>query len=135
MSGRYQTADPYWSLFEVGLIVLVGLVIVGVGGVVYFQFYPEIKVTDRNVTSFQTVEGSSSLESVLKTLKDDESKVIEVLLNHNGKFLQKNIRREAGLSRLKTHRVLARLAERGIVKLEKSGNTNEVHVAEWLKKN
>jgi uncharacterized membrane protein len=47
--------------------------------------------------------------------------------------LQKYIRNESGLSRLKTHRIVARLAERGIVTLEKMGNTNQVLLADWLK--
>ena len=55
-------------------------------------------------------------------------------MSHKGKYLQKYIRKEAGLSRLKTHRVVARLAERGLITLEKTGNTNEVRLAEWLKK-
>jgi uncharacterized membrane protein len=71
--------------------------------------------------------------SVLKTLKEDERKVADFLINNDGKYLQKYVRKEAGLSRLKTHRVLARLAERGIVTLEKTGNTNEVRIADWLK--
>jgi uncharacterized membrane protein len=53
---------------------------------------------------------------------------------HEGKYLQKSIRGEAGLSRLQTHRVVARIAERGIVTLEKMGNTNQVVLADWLKK-
>jgi uncharacterized membrane protein len=71
--------------------------------------------------------------SVLKTLKEDERKVADFLINNDGKYLQKYVRKETGLSRLKTHRVLARLAERGIVTLEKTGNTNEVRIADWLK--
>ncbi len=74
------------------------------------------------------------MDSVLKTLKEDERKVLDVLMNHEGKYLQKYIRKEAGLSRLKTHRVIARLAERGIVTLKKTGNTNEIQIADWLKK-
>jgi len=57
-----------------------------------------------------------------------------VLKKHDGKYLQKYIRTETGLSRLKTHRVIARFAERGMVTLEKVGNTNEVRLMDWLKK-
>jgi uncharacterized membrane protein len=69
----------------------------------------------------------------VKTLTEDERKVVEVLRGHNGKYLQKYIRNETGLSRLQTHRIVARLAERGIVTLEKTGNTNQVLLADWLK--
>jgi uncharacterized membrane protein len=70
----------------------------------------------------------------VKTLTDEERKVIQVLTAHNGKYLQKYIRKEAGLSRLKTHRILVRLTDRGIVTLKKTGNTNEVQLSEWLNK-
>ena len=73
-------------------------------------------------------------ESVIMTLSDDERKVIAVLSAHDGKYLQKYVRSETGLSRLKTHRIVARLAERGIVTLEKTGNTNQVLLADWLEK-
>ena len=53
------------------------------------------------------------LESVVKTLTKDELKVVEVLKAHDGKYLQKYIKKDAGLSRLQTHRIVARLAERG----------------------
>jgi len=64
---------------------------------------------------------------------DEERRVIQVLKVHDGKYLQKYIRKEAGLSRLKTHRILARFAERGLLTLEKTGNTNQVSLASWLK--
>jgi hypothetical protein len=137
MSGRYPVSDPYWNLFGVSLIVLVGLVIVGIGGVVYFQVYPEIAPPNRTAQKLRAQESPKSsqpLESIYKTLTDDERKILEVLMSHEGKYLQKYIRKEAGLSRLKTHRVLSRLAERGIVTLKKTGNTNQVNIADWLKK-
>lgn len=48
--------------------------------------------------------------------------------------MQKYIRKEAELSRLKTHRIISRFVERGIVSVTKSGNTNEVVLADWLAK-
>jgi uncharacterized membrane protein len=109
--------------------------ILGIGGFAYFFIFPELKTTAQTP---QTVASGTSLdsspyESVLKTLNDDERKVLNVLKQHDGKYLQKYIRHEAKLSRLKTHRVLARFAERGIVTLRKTGNTNEVTLADWLK--
>lgn len=71
-------------------------------------------------------------ESVSKTLTTEERTILDILVSHDGKYLQKYIRAETGLSRLKTHRIVSRLAERGIVTLEKSGNTNEVYISSWL---
>jgi len=134
MTGRYATSNTYGIVFGASLIILVGLVAIGIGGVVYFQLYPEIKVINKNTKSSMTSQSSQPIDSILKTLKEEEQKILEVLMKHEGKYLQKYIRKDAGLSRLKTHRVIARLAERGIVILEKTGNTNEVRIADWLKK-
>ena len=70
---------------------------------------------------------------VLRTLKPDERKVVAVIAAHGGAYLQKYVSKEAGLSRLKTHRVIAALSERGIVVAEKRGNTNEVTLVDWFK--
>jgi len=49
-------------------------------------------------------------------------------------MLQKDIRWKTGLSRVKTHRILFRLAKRGIVSAEKYYNTNKIVLASWLMK-
>jgi uncharacterized membrane protein len=65
-------------------------------------------------------------QTLLKTLNGDERKVVEVLLAHGGKYSQKYIRTEAELSWLQTNRVVSRLAERGIIALEKDGGLGNV---------
>jgi uncharacterized membrane protein len=142
------SAAPY---FGVVFVVLVAVAIIGIVGLVYFIAFPEIRVAQplpkpirrmgaESVPKVQAPEkvvmaekAVSPFESVLKTLTEDERKVIQVLTAHEGKYLQKYIRKDAGLSRLQTHRIVARLAERGIVTLEKTGNTNSVLLADWLK--
>ena len=137
MGGTMQTASSYWALYGIALIVLIGLIIVGFAGVAYFVIFPEIRNAGHSkpyASSLKFAESSeSAYASVLKTLTTDERKVLDVLEKHQGKYLQKYIRSETGLSRLQTHRILARLAERDIVILEKIGNTNEVHLSDWLK--
>ncbi len=59
--------------------------------------------------------------------------VVGIIDAHGGNCLQKFITRESGLSRLKTHRVVAALSERGIVQVEKQGYTNEVLLAAWFR--
>ena len=124
-------AAPY---FMVGVVVLVGVVLVSAGGLVYFFVFPETKTDHARRGEQVSTQDSTAYEAIVKTLTNEERKVIEVLKTHNGKYLQKYIRKEAGLSRLKTHRILVRLADRGIVTLKKTGNTNEVQLSEWLKK-
>jgi hypothetical protein len=135
MSGNYPNSDPFLNLYGVLLIVAVIVAILGIGGFAYFFIFPELKTTTQTppTVASETAQNSSPYESVVKTLNEDERKVLNVLKQHDGKYLQKYIRHEAKLSRLKTHRVIARFAERGIVTLKKMGNTNEVTLAEWLK--
>jgi uncharacterized membrane protein len=137
------TQNPALPYFGVAFVVLIGVTIVGVAGLAYFLAFPEFRtgaapvICDTPVQANAVEQAGQSqctpLESVVKTLTDEERRVIEVLKLHDGKYLQKYIRKEAGLSRLKTHRILARFAERGLVTLEKTGNTNQVSLATWLK--
>jgi uncharacterized membrane protein len=147
MMGGGGNAPPYlWTVPA----ALVGITVVGVIGTVFFIAFPEIMpVPDaRETTERESVPADASkepvprapslstqnpYESVSKTLTPEERKVLDVLTAHQGKYLQKYIRKEAGLSRLKTHRIIARFAERGIVTLKKSGNTNEIFLSDWLK--
>ena len=124
-------AAPY---FMVGIVVLVGVVVVSAGALVYFFMFPEIKTGQARRGEQVSAQDSTAYEAIVKTLTDEERRVIEVLKIHGGKYLQKYIRKEAGLSRLKTHRILVRLTDRGIVKLKKTSNTNEVQLSEWLSK-
>jgi len=134
--GMMHSTSSYWVLYGFALISLIVLVIIGIAGGAYFVLFPEIRNPGYNKPSVSTLNASepseSAYSSVLKTLNGDERKVLEVLQKHQGKYLQKYIRSETGLSRLQTHRILARLAERGIVVLEKTGNTNQVRLSEWL---
>jgi uncharacterized membrane protein len=130
----------------VGFAAMIGAVITGAGGAFYFLASSRIRIAsmpavvaervDRPIQKAAPIQDAvTPYVSVSKVLTPEESKVMDILVAHNGKYLQKYIRIEGGLSRLKTHRIVLRLAERGIVTLEKSGNTNEVHLSSWLKPN
>ena len=115
------------------LVVVPLVVVAGVLG--YAVLFPELseKKPDAQSESVPAVEeGKSALDAVLQVLKDDEKKVVETLVAGGGTMLQKDIRWKTGFSRVKTHRILYRLAERGIVTAEKHYNTNKIELAEWL---
>lgn len=97
-------------------------------GVIYFLVLPEL----RDYRTDPDMIGKEASAIVLRALKPDERKVVGVIKLHGGTYVQKFITREAGLSRLRTHRVVAALAERGIVLVEKRGNSNEVTLAKWF---
>ena len=143
-----NTTPSYLWVIPAGLI---GFVAIGIIGLVFYIAFPEIKPTTtlqeaekREPVSnilpkdpvAETISPSAPLkpyESVSKTLTPEERQVLDVLVAHKGMYLQKYIRKDAGLSRLKTHRIIARFAERGIVTVKQSGNTNEVILSDWLK--
>lgn len=113
------------------------LLLLGLGGLIYFIIVPEIVVSSSVVSKMDSrmsnIEIKSEKFSTIQNLmKPDEKKVLEVLSLHGGKILQKHISKETNLSRLKTHRIIAGFVQRGIVTVKPYGNTNEVSIAEWI---
>ena len=148
MGGGTGTTSSYLWLIPVALI---GIVSVSIIGVVFYLAFPQLRYVKRtceipNTTSVAMepvksdvgLVGSSVVEPntcgvILKTMTPEEQKVLNVLVAHQGKYLQKYVSKEAGLSRLKTHRIVARFAERGIVSVTEFGNTNEIVVSDWVR--
>jgi uncharacterized membrane protein len=137
--GRGQGMGGMGGPFEryFWLVLIVAPLIVAVAVLGYAMLFPDIskKKPEANSSTVTTVEKEeSTLNAVLQVLKDDERKVIETLVAEGGTMLQKDIRWKTGFSRVKTHRILYRLAERGIVTAEKHYNTNKITLADWLVK-
>ncbi|MBI3022156.1 MAG: hypothetical protein HYY68_00335 [Thaumarchaeota archaeon] len=123
-----------WS----SILLLGGIVIAGVFGFVYYLAYPQIRLSSPSQqimqpTSATTEDSKTSWSMLLRTSKPDEKKVLEVLASHNGVYLQKFIVKESGLSKLRTHRIISRFVERGVLTAVRRGNTNEIKFADWLK--
>ncbi len=118
-TGTPVAANSSLTYFGVLFAVLVSVTVIGVIGAAYYLAYPQIRMgamqTMQSTAIVQPVSnGSTPYEAVSKTLNEEERKIIEVLNKHKGKYLQKYIRNETGLSRLQTHRIIARLADRGL---------------------
>ena len=133
-SGGMTRAMPGWVWGTI--VALVVLAVVGLAGLGYYLAYPEIGSSSSPPPTAPGSEprGSASMSwaTLVRTSKPDEKKVLEVLAAHDGSYLQKFVVKESGLSKLKTHRIVARLAERGVVSVERSGNTNQVALAPWI---
>jgi len=146
-NGSTTTMNNNLWIIPVTLILVAAIGIIGFG---FYMLYPEIinvrKTCEpiKKEPSVSTMQSSAkgvpissaspnSCEVILKTMTPDEQKVLNALIAHQGKYLQKYVVKEAGLSRLKTHRIVARFAERGIVTVKPVGNTNEVTVSDWVK--
>ena len=154
-NGNSTASTSYLWLIPVLLGAVVGIAVIGVA---FYYAYPELKYIRGtcNQTSPKTELGTQSVDQavetsnsstsnakvqnvskncdvLLKTMTPEEKKVLNVLVAHQGKYLQKYVVKEAGLSRLKTHRIVARFAQRGIVTVKEFGNTNEIAVSDWVK--
>lgn len=74
-----------------------------------------------------------SPQLLMPVLKSDEKLVMESVLKHGGTAHQKVIVRESGYSKAKVSKVLKSLADRGVVKLERVGRSNMVHLSRQIK--
>ena len=117
---------PFLVLFS--SLLFLSTILASVTGIIYFLVLPEIKTYYATANS----NGKENTAMVLRTLKPDERLIVNVLDAHGGTYLQKYITKEAGLPRLRTHRLVATLSERGIVQVEKYENTNRVSLAKWF---
>lgn len=158
MMGNGSTLTPsYLWIIPVALGTVVAAATIGVA---FYYAYPELKyikgttcntntaanspiptqaANTGNVTSSpanlpeNAPKATNNCQVLLKTMTPEEKKIMDVLIAHQGKYLQKYVVKEVGLSRLKTHRIIARFAERGIVTVKEFGNTNEITVSDWVK--
>jgi uncharacterized membrane protein len=126
LTNGFPATFPFLVLFS--SLLFLSTALASMVGVIYFLVLPEIK----NYYHTPDNEKANNVSLVLKTLKPDERSIVGVLDQHGGTYLQKHITKEAGLSRLKTHRVVAALSERGIVIVEKYANTNQVSLVKWF---
>ena len=126
VSQGFPSGIPF--VIPLSTLLFLSTILASVVGVIYFLVLPEIK----NYYSTSEPGRGEATAMVMRTLKPDERKVVGVLKVHGGTYIQKFITQEAGLSRLKTHRVVAALSERGIVRVEKRGNSNDVTLASWF---
>ena len=119
------SSDLPFFFIPLSFFLFLSTVLASMVGVIYYLVLPEMK-------NYVSVNGKDTVSIVLRTLKPEERKVVNVLHAHGGIYLQKYITKEAGLSRLKTHRVVAALSERGIVHVERRKNTDEVSLEKWF---
>ena len=63
---------------------------------------------------------------LLKFLNEDEKKLVNLLMENNGKALQAEVSRLPGMSKLKSHRVVQKLMDKGVIETERIGKTNVI---------
>lgn len=109
-------------LFEHHSEMMVATSVLGiiVGASVYFLMSEQVEVVKQ--------ESQINAELLLSFLSHDERAVVELLKDSEGHTTQAQLSKLPNMSRLKAHRVVLRLAERKIIRIEKLGLTNQL----WL---
>lgn len=70
---------------------------------------------------------------IMKFLSYNEKKVIAVLIDKKGKALQSEISRTTNMSKVKTHRAVKDLQQKGIIVVDKYGKTNKIQLTDEIK--
>lgn len=70
---------------------------------------------------------------MLSLLEPDERKIIEALIDNEGKSSQSDIVKKTGISRVKVSRILKKLEQKGIIKKNQNGMTNTVELEKEIK--
>jgi uncharacterized membrane protein len=99
-------------------IIFIIIILIVAGSIIFYQFYWK----NRNV------------EIILPILKKDEKKIFDIIMKHGSGVNQKIIVNESGYSKAKVSKVLKSLTERGILKLERIGRKNKVHIEKNFEK-
>ncbi len=121
MMGPSMFASMLWPTF------LVAVIASAIGVVAYSRLFPNI-----SQTSIGEIAPESYRDAVLRLLKDDERQVVEALTRSGGTAFQRDLQHAIGFSKVKTHRVIARLAERRLVEVTPAGKTNRIRIPSWL---
>ena len=75
----------------------------------------------------------TNLGIIMRFLSQDEREIANLLLEKDGRSTQSEIARLPGMSRLKAHRIVKKLEERGLVHVEKYGKINMIRIVDELR--
>lgn len=112
---RRNTEPTFHSFYLLPFIAFIGLLI---GTLVYYI------MSDKIIQKEQSLQKNTKV--ILNFLTNQEKKVIEILLENNGKVQQYEISHLPNLNKLKTHRILLNLEQKGIIHKEKLGKINKI---------
>jgi len=102
------------------LMTIMGAMGIAVGALSYYLMSKQVER--------KSGIAKQSTEVLLRFLSPDERKVINKMIDGNGKTLQANLTREMGLSKVKIHRIVNKLKSRDILIITEYGKTNALQL-------
>ncbi len=115
LTERRDTQPTFQSFYLFPFIAFIGLLI---GTIVYYI------MSDKVIQQEQSLKKNTKI--ILNFLTQQEKKVIETLLENNGKVQQYELSHLPNLNKVKTHRILINLEQKGIIHKEKLGKINKI---------
>ena len=112
---RRETEPTFHSFYLLPFIAFVGLL---VGTIAYYI------MSDKVIQQGESLKNNTKI--ILNFLTGQERKVIETLLENEGKVQQYELSHLPNLNKLKTHRILVNLEQKGIIHKEKLGKINKI---------
>ena len=112
---RREAEPTLHGFYLLPFIAFIGLL---VGIVVYYI------MSDTVIKQEKSLEKNTKI--ILKFLTPQERKVIETLIENHGKLQQYELSHLPGLNKLKTHRILVNLEQKGIIQKERLGKINKI---------
>jgi len=95
------------------IFVLIGILF---GAVVFFFMTSKLES--------KKMDAEKITQTLVQFLSKDEKAIVQKILDNDGKAFQSEISRIEGIGKLKSHRILQRLSDRGVIQIEKHGKTN-----------
>jgi DNA-binding MarR family transcriptional regulator len=89
-------------------------------------------INENKNTNVKQSDNTDFTKVFLKFLSYNEKKVINKLIEQKGPVLQSEISRLESMGKVKTHRAIKDLEKKGIIVVEKYGNTNRIILSEDL---
>ena len=111
--------------FLIAALPLIVSIAVIVGAATYYLMVGRIESKEKSLKKNTGV--------LLRFLSQDEKKLVNALIENNGKVLQAEITRLPGMTKLKSHRVVQKLIDRGVIEKESVGKTNVVRFTKEIR--
>ena len=114
-----DTSNPFVSWifqYHFEFMLLIGLGGLAVGAFSFYLFGAQV-TAQKEITRKNT-------KVLLAFLDFDEKKIIEKLLEENGKSRQYELAYAAGLNKVRAHRAIKKLANKGVIEIQKAGKIN-----------
>ena len=106
--------------YHVYFMISMGALGVAVGASVFYLMSQKMEHKEESA--------KKSAEVYLRFLTIEEQRIVLKIKEEKGKTLQSHLSREPGMNRLKVHRILSKLAQRGVVVIEGHGKTNTIYL-------